>query len=212
LRAARALGVSYGAAIMLEKNLPIASGIGGGSSDAAAALIALIDLWGLAIDGEPIARSLGADVPVCLHRDSAYMTGAGETFVPLKAPVLHAVLVNPLQPLATADVYRRFDAMDLGGAFSEQPKPELHDASAAIAYAKAIGNDLFAPAAALMPVIAEIADTLSGDPRVRHAGLSGSGATLFALVDGPEDAATLAAGLSARRRDWWVEPTRLGAA
>ena len=114
LRAARALaaaaGVSIGAAITLTKNLPIASGIGGGSSDAAAALKALNALWGLG-RGEAqlcaLARELGGDVPVCVYARSALMTGSGEEFTALALAPLDAVLVNPLAPLSTAGAVPR---------------------------------------------------------------------------------------------------------
>lgn len=220
LRAARALASEAGmdapgAMLALEKNLPIASGIGGGSADAAATLRALNTLW--ALDWPlsrlvQIARDLGADVPVCLASAPAYMTGTGDTFAPMAAPSLAAVLVNPLKPLATPEVYRRFDEMGLGGAFAETPAPAWPDAEAAFAGAAALGNDLTASALALAPEIGVVLAALRGDPRARHVAMSGSGATLFALTANMEAAAGLADTLQGEHPDWWVADTLLAGA
>jgi 4-diphosphocytidyl-2-C-methyl-D-erythritol kinase len=213
IRAAHALAEAAGftprAALSLEKNLPVASGIGGGSSDAAAALHALNQLWALAYPAarlQGIARALGADVPVCVGGAPAYMTGAGEAWTPIALPAFSAVLVNPLQPLATSDVYRRFDAMGLGEALSERAAPTALEAFAAI------GNDLAAPARELMPVISDIEAVLRADSRSLYVALSGSGATVFALTVDDDTAASLADGLQAAHPEWWVADTRLGAA
>jgi 4-diphosphocytidyl-2-C-methyl-D-erythritol kinase len=216
LRAARALaqtaGVRADAALTLEKHLPIASGIGGGSADAAACLKALNRLWGVrASDADlaAIARPLGADVPACVLGRSLYMTGAGEDAEPLEVPPLDAVLINPLQPLATARVYQRFDALGLGGEFTTAPAPLWPDPAAAVAAIAALGNDLTAPAADLAPVIAAMLALLRADPRARVAALSGSGASVFAITDDAEAARALAADVA--RAEWWVRPTVLGA-
>lgn len=216
LRAARALaraaGVKAGAALRLEKHLPIASGIGGGSSDAAAAMKALNQVWGLgagAAELAEIARGLGADAPACVAAGSLYMTGTGEETAPLAVPALHAVLINPLLPLATRDVYQRFDAMGLGGDFRSAPPPAWPDAAAAIAAINAIGNDLAAPAADLAPAISEMLGLARADGRVRAAALSGSGATVFAIADEAETARALAAEWA--RAGWWVRAAVLGA-
>jgi 4-diphosphocytidyl-2-C-methyl-D-erythritol kinase len=219
IRAARALadaaGLAPRAALSLEKNLPVASGIGGGSSDAAAALHALNKLWALNYSSgrlQDIARKLGADVPVCVGGAPSYMTGAGEAWAPLAAPALSAVLVNPLQPLATGDVYHRFDAMGLGASFAQQAAPTWPDFRAALAGMAAIGNDLAAPARDLMPAIAEIDEVLRADGRVLYVAMSGSGATMFAITADDESAASLADALQAAHPQWWVTDTRLGAA
>ncbi|MES1199949.1 MAG: 4-(cytidine 5'-diphospho)-2-C-methyl-D-erythritol kinase [Pseudomonadota bacterium] len=211
LRAARALRVD--AALHLEKQLPIASGIGGGSSDAAAALRALRALYGLEFNDDELAglaRELGADVPACVGAHSAWMTGTGEEFAPLNAPQLEAVLINPLKSLSTAEVYRQFDRMGLGQTFVPRAAPAWFDTQAAIADIKAVGNQLAAPAQALMPELVHIEATLSADSRVLHVQMSGSGATLFALTANREDAQSLARDLTAREPDWWVRATRLG--
>lgn len=219
MRAARALsdaaGISHGASLTLEKQLPIASGIGGGSSDAAAALRALNELWGLnwPLDRlRPIARNLGADVPVCLAGLPAYMTGTGEAFVPIKLPAFAAVLINPLTPLSTPKVYSRFDAMGLGARFAEKTAPMWSGAEEALAGIAASGNDLAGPARTIAPQIAEVSQILSADPRVRYAALSGSGATIFALTANAEEAAALADALQEKRPDWWVADTLLSGA
>ena len=219
LRAARALaqaaGVAAHARLTLEKNLPVASGVGGGSADAAAALRALNQLWALNWDGARLAklgRTLGADVPVFFtSAGAAFMSGTGEVCSPAVAPPLAAVLVNPLAPLATADVYRQFDRMSLGGALAGAGAPRWDSADAAIAGMRALGNDLEAPAQALMPAIAAMLAELRALPQVRHAALSGSGATVFALTDDWNGAETLATELIARHPDWWVSEAMLGA-
>jgi 4-diphosphocytidyl-2-C-methyl-D-erythritol kinase len=220
LRAARALaqvaGVARpGAALTLTKQMPVASGIGGGSSDAAATLRALNQLWRLDL-GEAqlvdVARGLGADVPVCVGRRCAYITGTGETFVPLDAPPLDAVLVNPNQPLPTESVYRQFDAMGLGGGFVETPAPSWCDRTEALAAMAAIGNDLEAPARVLMPELGEMSAYLRADPRVLHAGLSGSGATMVAIVESSREAQSLRSKVAADHPNWWVLDARIGVA
>jgi 4-diphosphocytidyl-2-C-methyl-D-erythritol kinase len=213
LRAGRALAaaanVRAGTTLTLEKNLPVASGIGGGSSDAAATLRALNQLWSLDWSAEqltPIARALGADVPACLTSTPCVMSGTGETTTQIAAPSFAAVLVNPLKPLPTPDVYRQFDAMSLGRTL-DQREPDL--SLAAIA---AIGNDLTPAAAALAPDITEIITALTADPRVRYAALSGSGATVFALCDDAATAEAVADALQQQRPDWWIADTILGGA
>ncbi len=218
LRAARALAAAAGveacAALSLEKHLPIASGIGGGSSDAAATLQALNRLWRLDLNAArliEIARPLGADVPVCLAGGAAYMTGAGETWTPMRAPSLAAVLVNPLKPLPTPSVYHAFDQMELGSDLPGAAPPVWEGVEQALAHTSRDGNDLLAPARTLLLEIAEVETVLNADHRVRYAGLSGSGATMFALVDDMGAAEALADELQTKRPDWWVCEARLGA-
>lgn len=215
LRAVRLLDRERGAALQLEKNLPIASGIGGGSADAAATLIALNQIWDLGKSAAQLAEMaapLGADVPVCVHQRSAWITGVGETVTPFEAPLFDAVLVNPGRPQPTPPVFRRFDDMGLGDAFTERAAPDWSTLEAALADISRRGNDLEAPAIALMPGLGNLLATLRADPRSLHAALSGSGATCFAVTNSAADARSLAADLSARNRDWWVRATTLGAA
>lgn len=214
VRAARALreatGVQFGAALTLDKRLPIASGIGGGSSDAAATLKALNGLWALGL-GEAelsaIGSSFGADIPVCVGARAAYMTGIGEVLQAVHVPRLHGVLINALTPVPTAAVYRVFDEMSMGGGFETPPPPVWPDAASAWAGATALGNDLLAPACKVAPSLSYILAILRADPRARHVALSGSGGTLFALVESADAAAALARDVA--RPDWWVRATIL---
>lgn len=217
LRAARALAETVGiahpaAALTLHKDMPAASGIGGGSSDAAAALKALNALWNLGLSEAAlidVARPLGADVPVCVAGRSAFMTGAGERFVDLVVPELHAVLVNPNVPLSTPAAYSRFDNMGLGADLPEASPPVWSTMEEAIVGAAAIGNDLAEPARALMPAIAEIESRLRADARVRYAALSGSGATVFGLVGDRNEAESLTQSLWLEHPHWWARATVL---
>lgn len=196
LRAARALqaaGVQAGADIELEKNLPIASGIGGGSADAAATLRALVHLWQVdeaAIDLFAIAQSLGSDVPACLTSLTQFGSGVGETLTPgdfsLSGQAI--LLVNPLQPLSTADVFRGWDGVDRGALDPAQWR--------------AGRNDLTDAAIALVPEIADCLAVLRAQlPQVAR--MSGSGATCFAIFDS-ESAAQAAAQRIWDDHDWWV--------
>lgn len=218
LRAARSLAavadVPANAALRLEKNLPVASGIGGGSADAAAAIRLLSRLWKIDLPParlDEIARGLGSDVPVCLAATSAYMSNLGEVWTPIAAPPMAAVLVNPLRELSTPLVYHAFDRMHLGGDFKAAPPPRWPDRATALRDIIATGNTLEAPAAALVPEISTVFAALRGDARVTHAAMSGSGATVFALVDDRTAADAVADGLRAAHPDWWVCPATLGA-
>ncbi len=215
LRAARLLakaaGIAPRARIVLEKNLPIASGIGGGSADAAAALRGLARLWRLELpetDLERIASQLGADVPVCLASRSAMMRGAGEITDPVSIAPLHGVLVNPGLALGTGEVYRRFDAMGLGTGFAADltPLPQ----GDMLNWLRDQRNDLEAPAIALCPAIKEVLAALKAQPQCRLARMSGSGATCFALAQSPADSAHLVRALAKDHPSWWAVPARFG--
>lgn len=220
LRAARALAqaanIKAAATIALEKRLPIASGIGGGSADAAATLRALNALWRLHWSSErlaTLAATLGADVPVFFASDrGAYMSGLGETCAPLAVPRLAAVLVNPLTPVPTPAVYRQFDAMKLGGGLGGAVAPQLGNFDQALHHIGVIGNDLEPAATVIAPVIGDILAELRGNDLVRYAGLSGSGATCFALLANESDADVLTEKLNVRHPSWWVCRTTLGGA
>ncbi len=214
-RAARLLDPARGASLKLEKNLPVASGIGGGSSDAAATLLALNELWALGLPlGELSKRAakLGADVPVCLRKRPAWISGVGDAVAPMRAPALHGVLVNPGRPLSTPAVYRRFDELALGEAFEPRGVADWTRVDEVIGCVMLYGNDLEAPAVTLMPELGELLQVLHSDRRTVCAGLSGSGATCFALTQTGEDAREVAEEVAARNRDWWVRATTFGAA
>jgi 4-diphosphocytidyl-2-C-methyl-D-erythritol kinase len=206
LRAARALAAAAGleprARLTLTKNLPVASGIGGGSADAAAALRLLARMWDtkLPADGmQALALGIGADVPVCLASAAARMGGIGEVLSPAPAlPACGIALVNPGAPVATAAIFRA-----RAGAFSAPPRlpPEWRDLAAMAADLRVQRNDLEAPAIALCPPIAEVLAALRAHPGCRLARMSGSGSTCFGLFD--DAAAAVTAGAALRRPGWW---------
>ncbi len=206
LRAARLLAGSSGrgAAITLEKNLPVASGIGGGSSDAAATLIACAAVWNLDADALLAAdfTVLGADVPVCVVRRPAVMRGIGEDITALEnLPPLWMVLANPGQPLATKTVFNT-----LRGRFGKplDPVPPKPDAAGLVEYLEGQRNDLTAPALELMPRIGMILNALAATPGCRLARLSGSGATCFGLYESQSAAQGAAKSLKEAHSSWWV--------
>jgi len=207
LRAARALAAEAGvaplAALTLEKNLPVASGIGGGSADAAAALRVLCALWRLQPDSvvlDRIALRLGADVPVCLHGRPVRMGGIGEVLNP--APVLPpcaVLLVNPGVAVATATVFHA-----RAGAFSAPPRlPEGWATAAAMAADLAmLHNDLERPARDVCPAIVDVLSAVAAQPGCLLARMSGSGATCFGLF--AETGAAEHAAARVSRPGWWV--------
>ncbi|HWK46828.1 MAG TPA: 4-(cytidine 5'-diphospho)-2-C-methyl-D-erythritol kinase [Stellaceae bacterium] len=217
MRAARALadaaGIRTGAAIRLTKRLPIASGIGGGSSDAAATLRALARLWRLDLEPGALARiglALGADIPVCLAGHPARLSGIGDRVEPgPDLPPAPLLLVNPGIGLPTPRVFaaRR-------GAFSPPGPdhwPALPDAAALAAALAPLPNDLTKAAIGLLPPIASILDALAAAPGCLLARMSGSGATCFGLFTDTASLAAAATRLAAAHPSWWVEPTRLAA-
>lgn len=196
-RAARAFREQFGGgthAITLDKRLPIASGIGGGSADAAATLRALGRLHGVAVaDLFSIAEGLGSDVPACLQGRSAIGKGRGERLEPVTGlPGTPVLLVNPGVAVSTAEVFRRWDGVDRG------PLP---------ASPRESRNDLEPPARAIAPVIGDVLDALAEQPGARVVRMSGSGATCFALFS--SDAAAAAAGEKLAARGWWTLASRL---
>jgi 4-diphosphocytidyl-2-C-methyl-D-erythritol kinase len=219
LRAARELALEGAmrkpsARLTLEKILPVASGIGGGSADAAAALRALNRLWRLNAsieDLERVAWRLGADVPVCVRSNPAFMFGTGEQAISIDLPVFDAVLVNPDCALPTAAVYQTFDAMRLGGNFVRSKPPAWTSAREALSSLRDSRNDLTEAAFELAPEVGEALACLSSDPRALLTRMSGSGATVFALcVDAPA-AAGLADAVRRVEPNWWIRSARLGA-
>ncbi len=190
--------------ITLEKNLPIASGIGGGSADAAACLRALASLAG-GVDEDAlraIAARLGADVPVCLLGKACRMRGVGDHLEVLDSMTpLPAVLVNPRQPLATAEVFARL---------ALQPGDKGFEGLVAGADIASYRNDLMAPALAIAPVIGEVIEALQGTEGLHFARMSGSGATCFGIFPSADEAYAAALAIMAAHPDWWVMPTKIG--
>jgi 4-diphosphocytidyl-2-C-methyl-D-erythritol kinase len=192
----------------LTKALPVAAGLGGGSSDAAAVLRLLREMFGKPADIDdlaPLARALGADVPCCLYGRAAIMRGLGERLTPLKhfPAAIPALLVNPMRPLATSEVFRRLNALPLV-ATNEAEAPALTTADEVIAYAIDRANDLEPTAISLLPVVADVLATLRGLPGARLARLSGSGPTCFALFTTRQDAESAAQAVTRERPGWWV--------
>ncbi|HQT45697.1 MAG TPA: 4-(cytidine 5'-diphospho)-2-C-methyl-D-erythritol kinase [Acidocella sp.] len=199
LRAARLLAPEGTATLHLEKNLPVASGIGGGSADAAAALRLLARLWGVPGDLAPLALALGADVPVCLRCVPARMGGIGEVLTSApRLPRLGMVLVNPGVAVSTPAVFHARQ----GGFTPPAVLPEAWaDVDAMVANLAEQTNDLQAAAIGVQPVIGEVLAVLRALPGARLARMSGSGATCFAIFDSPEAAADAAAQITPP--DWW---------
>lgn len=211
LKAARLLagraGVAPRAALRLTKRIPVAAGLGGGSADAAATLLALVDLWRVAMPQEELfdlAATLGADVPMCLAGRPALASGIGERLAPAPAlPACAILLVNPGVALATPAVFGAREggfsrAIPLGQGW--QSLGEFADDLARR------GNDLTDAAISLQPEVADVLDRLRRSDGVAHAAMSGSGATCFGLYGSTEEAQRAASRLPA---SWWRHAGRL---
>jgi 4-diphosphocytidyl-2-C-methyl-D-erythritol kinase len=201
--------------LTLEKILPVASGIGGGSADAAAALRLMQRTFPAAsgLDYPAIGRALGADVPVCLKSRAALMTGVGEHIENVALPGgLFAVLANPLVSVPqnkTARVFVLLAAPPVAADGRSEKSPEFSTVNQVIAYAAARGNALEKPARELFPIIDTLLSELDQLAGSRFAQLSGAGPTCFALFDTKRAADNAAAELENRRPDWWIRSTRL---
>jgi 4-diphosphocytidyl-2-C-methyl-D-erythritol kinase len=214
LKAARLLakqaGIAPRAALHLTKRLPVAAGIGGGSTDGAAALRGLCVLWDLSpsdAELEAIGLQLGADVPVCLRGRPTQMAGIGEVLS--SAPILPPawlVLVNPGVALSTPSVFKARNA----GFSASAPLIAAPATASALAAALALrGNDLTASAVALAPVIGEVLQAIKASPACLLSRMSGSGATCFGLFDDEQTARAAAAQLIAAYPGWWIAPAPL---
>ncbi|HEU0134995.1 MAG TPA: 4-(cytidine 5'-diphospho)-2-C-methyl-D-erythritol kinase [Allosphingosinicella sp.] len=202
LTAAQALrersGARAGAALTLDKRLPVASGIGGGSADAAAALRLLNRWWSLGLDDEALAelaRGLGADVPACLHSRSARGVGRGDRleFADFGVAGASVLLVNPGVKLSTRSVFEGWNERD-GGRLGDP---------------RAGRNDLEAPARALVPAIGDVLEALASDGYPAMVRMSGSGATCFALYRSPADRDSSSRRIRAFHPGWWQLQSRL---
>ena len=209
LKAAFAAHSEYQAgkcAFKLTKNLPLASGIGGGSADAAAVLRAMARL-----DGKDpqtysgLALDLGADVPVCMIQTSCVMRGIGESVTQVAdSSVFSAVLVNPGVGVSTADIFKRFDSGNLQPLRAQKYKGDL------IGLALGGRNDLQASACEFQPEIVRVLLELACQNGVRLSRMSGSGATCFAVFNSSEQAKAAAEHLQSKYPAWWVRETQLG--
>lgn len=193
LRAARLMGAE--AAITLDKRLPVAAGIGGGSADAAAAMRGLAAMTGTPLPDAP--EQLGADLPMCLAATPLRAAGIGERLTPVTLPPAHLVLANPRVPVSTPDVFRALECR------KNPPLPDLPawpDTAALADWLRDQRNDLEAPARSIAPVIGEVLDALGATKGCLMARMSGSGATCFGLYASAAEAKAAAASLPA---NWW---------
>ena len=215
--AARIPGLCAGA-FRLQKNLPVAAGLGGGSADAAAALRLLAKANKLAPDDPRLrdaARATGADVPVCLDPRARLMRGIGEILsAPLPLPRLHALLVNPGVAVPTKLVFSGWRpsanpirALDSTADFAV---PKMHNEEQLLDWLASEANDLEVSAIALEPAIAEVLASLRAATGCRLARMSGSGATCFALFASAAETATAGQTLRTQFPDWWISETVLG--
>lgn len=201
LRAARTLGVS--ARIVLEKHLPVSSGIGGGSADAAATLRLLARLSGRPLPDAAAVLALGADVPVCLAGRPVRMTGIGEGLAPLPAlPEAWLVLANPGVAVSTPAIFRALARAD--NAPLPRDLPRLRTPAELAAFLTMQRNDLEPPAVTLEPVIGRVKAALTAQAGCLMARMSGSGATCFGLFADPLSANAAARAIRAAEPGWWV--------
>ncbi len=190
----------------LNKNIPVAAGLGGGSSDAAAALRLLAKTNGMTLDQpalQDMAKNTGADVPVCLSGKARFMTGIGEKLgAELDLPELHAVLVNPGCPIATADIFNTLAAPAY--AANCQPAQRFNTKADFINWLKIQKNDLEQPALFLKPEIAHVLSALRTDGNPLFARMSGSGATCFAVYENKQASFNAGQSLKKHHPEWWV--------
>lgn len=205
--------------LTLDKQLPVAAGLGGGSSDAAATL-ALLGDWVRAMGLPPldesrmaaVADALGADVAACRAERTVIAEGRGEVLsaAPLM-PTLDAVLANPGRPLSTAAVYRAFDTSGVRARGDPPALPNLFaSVQAVVEFLRRCRNDLQTPAIALEPRVGEVIAALGARPETLLARMTGSGATCFGLCAGEAEAARLAERLLSGHPSWWVRRCKLG--
>ena len=207
MKAAELLAAGRGAALTLEKHLPPASGIGGGSSDAAATLRALCDVWDLPLPETADVLSLGADLPVCMTPRAQRMRGIGEELHALPPlPDCAIVLVNPGVSVATPAIFRAME--NRHNPAMADVLPVWQTAEALADWLRAQRNDLQGPAVALEPIIGEALATLAATPALFHA-MSGSGATCYGLYADDATANAARAAVLADHPEWWVRAGRL---
>ncbi len=208
LRAARWLNDATGAKITLHKELPVASGMGGGSADAAAAIRGLARSWDVPVPAAIETECLGADVPVCVGSVTARVRGVGEQVEPVTClPPLPVVLVNPGRQVSTGRVFSEYGPVDSRGSELVIPTRGLN-VHQAIEWLSGLTNDLEAVAVRLEPSIAEVMQALraSGAGVVR---MTGSGATCFGVYASEAEAKVAKSEIARRQDEWWIEATVL---
>jgi 4-diphosphocytidyl-2-C-methyl-D-erythritol kinase len=207
LRAARLMGAPD-VALVLDKRLPVSSGIGGGSSDAAATLRLLARLQRQPLPAAADLLALGADLPVCMAARPARMQGIGEFVLPIpRLPLFWLVLVNPRQAASTPAVFRALTQRD--NAPMSDTLPDWRDFDDFTTWLALQRNDLEAPACALVPIITKVLDAMRQQPNCALARMSGSGATCFGLFPSRASAEHAACALQSAQPAWWVNATGL---
>jgi 4-diphosphocytidyl-2-C-methyl-D-erythritol kinase len=208
LRAAHALA-KQGAKLTLTKNLPVASGIGGGSADAAAALRGLRRLWNWPGDDpalQEIAASLGSDIPACLLSTPCFMEGRGELLRAADCmPHLAMLLVNPGMTVPTRDVFAGLESRS--GVETALPRGHFRDTADLLRFLETTRNDLEAPARRIQPLIGEVLTAIAALPGALLARMSGSGATCFGIFADDDCCRRAADILKAASPAWWIAPT-----
>lgn len=196
--------------ITLEKNIPVASGIGGGSADAAATLLLLSSYWSLPIGVDDLAKiglTLGADVPVCLRSAPTMVSGVGEILAPVdNLPRFSFVLANPRVEVPTSQVFKALNVRS--GAATYTSFQNFATARDLAMVLDRLTNDLAPPAKTIAPVIMKVESELAQTTNCLIARMSGSGATCYGLYENDADAAVAAETLSRKHPDWWVKATR----
>ena len=201
-----------GAELTLHQVLPIAGGVGGGSSDAAATLHLLNRMWGIEFGQaalERLANQLGSDVPACVRGRPLVMRGAGERLVDVAAPDLPVVLVNPGVPLETRKVFERYDQLGANRTFREADPPSAYDANSFVKQLAGFHNDLEVPATGLVPEIGKALTAIREERGCVLARMSGSGPTCFGIYESEEAADAAARHIAAKKRKYWVRATTL---
>lgn len=212
LRAAKLLQshakITNGATITLQKNIPIGAGLGGGSSDAAATLLALNQFWNLSLSTDNLihlAAQLGSDIPACVLNTPAWVAGTGEQVQPIAFPQGGwLLLLNPNQPLLTADVFRGFHTAFDAALVPPSDCSTLQDLAT---WARAQHNSLEAPAIAIMPEISELLSALATTEHCMLHRMSGSGATCFGLYETQEHATAAYKYVTSHYPNWWAITT-----
>jgi 4-diphosphocytidyl-2-C-methyl-D-erythritol kinase len=226
-RMAEGLGAPVpGGRVVLEKRLPVASGIGGGSTDAAAFLRAVKRAGERSASGDAIASRwpaavwlslaarIGADVPVCLVNSASLMRGIGDDLIPVALPSFDAVLVTPdarPPPDKTRRVFQTLGAPALDDRGVREPAPSsFADLDALLAAMKSVGNDLERPALSILPAIAEAKAALLGSVGCLHAFLSGAGPTCVGVYPSAAAAEAAAQSIGRAQPSWWVSACKIG--
>ena len=199
-----------GAALVLHKVLPIAGGVGGGSSDAAATLHVLNEMWGIEFGEaalERLAIQLGSDVPACVRLRPLVMRGTGERLIDVAAPDMPAILVNPGITLETRRVFERFDQLGANRNFREMDPPWGRDLESFTAALGTYRNDLQPAAVALCPEIERALNLIRAEPGCLLARMFGSGPTCFGVFTNDASAEAAARRIAEKKRKYWVRPT-----